>query len=419
MVRNFDPEFIQTLAIQSWSLYGVGMALVVLRIYARIHRLGFKGLQTDDYLMLGAGCFYTLLIVCLNVISQGGGSNLYLPEDYPNGFTPEEVEERIQGSKIVVVSEQAMLNVIYIIKVCMLIMYTRLTLGLNAQRLVRYLAGYVAAGWVGTEIAFFTACRPFSGYWAMPPPNAQCTTLFNYAIVQGCFNITSDLLMLCIPLPLVTRLCAPWKQKAVLILIFSMGIFVIVAAILTKVFNLTNAWDPSYMLWYTRESSVAVYVSNIPMIWPLLREYFPWLKSLTPGQKTTTSQPGRTLGTCTGQSARTTRRLSGGILESRVTTTIRGMRKSDSTEELSGFEGDAELGIITREESWSKDSDRPIFALESSTGPGQWDKAGIQKVTTVHVSEEHVQDVESGSETHDSGGIRSTHDTEKPNKWGF
>src|SRR5215471_1601825 len=98
-----------------------------------------------------------------------------------------------------------MLNVIYCIKVCMLIMYTRLTLGLTAQRLVKYLATYVAAGWVGTEIAFFTACRPFPGYWAMPPPDPQCTTLYNYAIVQGCFNITSDFLMLFISLPLVTR----------------------------------------------------------------------------------------------------------------------------------------------------------------------------------------------------------------------
>jgi hypothetical protein len=67
---DFDPDFIHTLATQSWSLYSVGMFLILLRMYvifepyhdpfssadgyiryARIHRLGFKGLQTDDYLM--------------------------------------------------------------------------------------------------------------------------------------------------------------------------------------------------------------------------------------------------------------------------------------------------------------------------------------------------------------------------------
>src|SRR5882757_6078488 len=131
-----------------------------------------------------------------------------------------------------------MLNVIYVIKCCMLLMYTRLTLGTQIQKMVIYLAIYVFIGWAATEIAFFTACRPFYGYWAMPPPNPQCTTLEHYAIVQACFNISSDTLMLFIPIPLVTRLNMPWKQKGVLLVIFSMGLFVILAAILTKVFNL-------------------------------------------------------------------------------------------------------------------------------------------------------------------------------------
>ena len=49
--------------------------------------------------------FYTTLIVCLNVIVKGGGSNLYPPEQFDT-FTQADIEERIWGSKIVVVSEQ-------------------------------------------------------------------------------------------------------------------------------------------------------------------------------------------------------------------------------------------------------------------------------------------------------------------------
>lgn len=176
-----------------------------------------------------------------------------------------------------------MLNVIYAIKACMLLMYTRLTLGLRDGRMVRWLAVYVAVGWFATESAFFTACRPFSGYWALPPPDPQCTTLANYAIVQACFNISSDVLMLGIPIPLVVRMKLPWRQKIVLVFIFSLGVFVVIAAVLTKVFNLTDVYSPGYMLWYVREASVAVYVSNLPMIWPLLREWFPSLMSMSPG----------------------------------------------------------------------------------------------------------------------------------------
>lgn len=310
-----------------------------------------------------------------------------------------------------------MLNVIYTIKACMLIMYTRLTLGLTAQKLVRYLAIYVAIGWCATEIAFFTACRPFNGYWAMPPPDPQCTTLQNYAIVQCSFNISSDTLMLLIPLPLIKRLSMPWKQKSVLLVIFSMGIFVIVAAILTKVFNLTNIWDPSYMLWYTREASVAVYVSNLPMIWPLLREYFPMLRTLTPSQKNTTSPIGASSTGRLRTKQSTTRVLLGGPGDNRITTTIRGTVKGESTEELSG--SDTELGIITKQQSW----DRHDIGVAVGSRFNDWDKegkkGGIHKVTTVHVSEEHVQDTGSDSDDQISKSIHRTHDIEKGKGWGL
>lgn len=52
--------------------------------------------------------WYTILIVCLNVIAMGGGSNLFKPEEF-SSFGPEEIQERIKGSKIVIVSEQVSL----------------------------------------------------------------------------------------------------------------------------------------------------------------------------------------------------------------------------------------------------------------------------------------------------------------------
>lgn len=314
-----------------------------------------------------------------------------------------------------------MLNLIYVIKVCMLIMYTRLTLGLQVQRLVLYLAVYVAVGWLATEIAFFTACTPFSGYWAMPPPNPQCTTLEHYAIIQGCFNISSDALMLCIPLPLITKLNMPLKQKSVLLVIFSMGLFVILAAILTKVFNLSNVWDPSYMLWYTREASVATYVSNLPMIWPLLREWFPALKALTPGQKSSSAK-GLSYGLSAGRPRTTNiagRHLSGGfggkrLSDTGITTTIKA--KGESTEKLSTAGDDTEMGNITRPESCEM---RPT----TRDGDESWDReanlrdGGIHMTTTVQISEEHLREVR--AEIPRAMGVGEKRDLEKGSEASF
>jgi hypothetical protein len=378
---------------------------------------------------------YTALVVCLNVIAGGGGSNLYLPEEFDT-FSPLDIQERIKGSKIVIVSEQvrkarshfylqslityqAMLNVIYTIKCCMLLMYTRLTLGTRIQKMVIYLGIYVFIGWTSTEIAFFTACRPFYGYWAMPPPNPQCTTLQHYAIVQACFNISSDTLMLCIPIPLITRLNMPWKQKGVLLVIFSMGLFVILAAVLTKYFNLSNIWDPSYMLWYTREASVAVYVSNLPMIWPLLREWFPSLRALTPGQKSSTNTG---TGIALGSRPRTTtiggRHLSGGFGGKRLSdhglvTTIKG--KGESTEELSGSD-DTEMGAFSRRDSWEE---RPSTGRGRKEEFSSWENGKVDKsihlTTVVQVSEEQVHEAGMGH----TADVTSQRDIEKGFEWGF
>ncbi|KAJ3952493.1 hypothetical protein N0V92_011059 [Colletotrichum tropicale] len=251
MMVDTDWQFATTLQRESWILYSIGMALVVMRFSNTL----------------------------LNIITENGGSNLFPIKDYAT-FSPQDIQARIANSKLVLISEQCMLNLIYVLKACVLILYTRLTLNLSTRRFVRWLALYVVIGWTATQITMFSACHPFTDYWAVPPSNPQCATFETYAILQAWFNISSDMLMLMVPLPLIIRMTVSWRQKVVLVFIFSLGICVIVAAFLTKVYNLSDPYSPRYMLWYIREASVAVYVSNLPLLWPLLREWFPWLKNL-------------------------------------------------------------------------------------------------------------------------------------------
>ncbi|KAA8893055.1 hypothetical protein FN846DRAFT_577565 [Sphaerosporella brunnea] len=274
-----DPAFISSLQAESWALYGVAIFIYGLRLFTRIYYNGFRqGMQSDEIFMLLAMLAYTTLIVSLNMIVVGGGSNLFRPEEFAT-FTPLNIKERIKGSKLVIVSEQAMLITIWAVKTCMLIFYSRLTSGLHARRAVKALAIYVVMGFIACELTFFFACRPFKGYWAVPPPDPQCATLVHYATVNAIFNISSDVVMMFIPMPLLIASKLPMKQKVAICTIFMLGVFVIIAAILTKIFNLSNIYSPVYMKWYIRESSTSIYVSNIPLIWPLLRRIVPGLAS--------------------------------------------------------------------------------------------------------------------------------------------
>jgi hypothetical protein len=104
----------------------------------------------------------------------------------------------------------------------------------------------------------------------------QCWSYYNFEIVEGVFNVSADLVVLLVAIPLLMKLRIPIQQKIILVSVFGMGIFVIAAAILTKVYSL----DPdlvsyAYLNWYFREASVSVYVTNLPAVWALLRDICP------------------------------------------------------------------------------------------------------------------------------------------------
>lgn len=82
--------------------------------------------------------------------------------------------------------------------------------------------------------------------------------------------------MLAVGLPLFLRMNLPWRKKAPLIGVFSLGIFTILAAVLNKVYSFTQPFGSLWTYWYTRESSTALLVANIPFCWTLWRRVTRW-----------------------------------------------------------------------------------------------------------------------------------------------
>lgn len=133
---------------------------------------------------------------------------------------------------------------------------------------------------------------------------AQCSSYQAYGIIQGIFAISSDLLMLAIAIPLFMTLRLPRKQKMILLFVFGMGIFIVIAAILTKMYCLVP-WLISYvyMNWYMREATVSILVTCLPMTWSLLRDLFPMLARWVASTATPISSGGTSGGGPLSQSA--------------------------------------------------------------------------------------------------------------------
>lgn len=198
------------------------------------------------------------------------------PKDYDTVLAdPQQVSDRIYGSKIVIGLEQCMLVSTWGVKTCMLILYWRITQNLRSNFYIKLLCIYVAIGFVVIMVTYYGVyCRPFSQYWAMPVENMQCATYQYYSITQAVFNISSDAMMFAVPIPLLVKAQLKRRRKVLLVGVMSLGLFTIIAAILNKYFNFASPLTTTYQIWYIRESSTAIYVANLMCWWPLLRKLF-------------------------------------------------------------------------------------------------------------------------------------------------
>lgn len=262
------------LEAEIWTWYGLSWVIVVARLISRRMLLGsVKKLQVEDYLMIIAMFTDTLLMVGMSIISQTS-SNLIDPNEHVV-LDAAEIARREYGSKWVLVVEQMQILTIWLMKYCLLLMYNRLTMSLSQNLAVKFVAAYVTAGFVVMEILYLGVwCRPFNQYWAVPPDNTQCSAATNHLITNAVINITSDVMIILIPMPIFLKSQLPLKRKAVLIGVFALGAFTILSAILNKFYSFNEPFGSNWTFWYIRESSTAIITANLPYIWTLLRRIF-------------------------------------------------------------------------------------------------------------------------------------------------
>ena len=197
---------------------------------------------------------YLSLLTLINV-SALFATNLY-PANEAAGILadPQDIHDRILGSKIVIALEQCMLFGTWGVKFCIwgfqrkiwqvsshLTYYTLLT---PCSRQIRHyeiilwgLLTYIILGLLITEICYLTVfCKPFSQYWAVPVINDQCATYAHYSIMQATFNISSDFMFMVIPIHMVFIQNKKMKnsRRWIVGFVFGLGVFTIIAAVLNK-----------------------------------------------------------------------------------------------------------------------------------------------------------------------------------------
>ncbi|KAF7556521.1 hypothetical protein G7Z17_g1313 [Cylindrodendrum hubeiense] len=284
-----DP--VAAFAAEAFTLLSLGICIIFLRTYARIRQVGVRGFEADDYLMLLVIVPYTIETSLAYTVGAkySGLTNSAMTDAYRAALDPDskEYQDRIGGSKIQVAGWIMYATVLWIIKSALCAFYFRLTHGLAGYKTKIYIGfGSIVATYIAVVASLLFSCHPFERFWQINPnPGNLCqpasSKLYIFLIVA--LNIVTDLYLILIPIPMLWGAQIPKVKKIGLVVLFSGGIFVMVAGLLRCVLILQNPTKGPQQgaSWAVRESFVAVATSSLPMTWGWMRQKLrPFLGSL-------------------------------------------------------------------------------------------------------------------------------------------
>jgi fucose permease len=159
-------------------------------------------------------------------------------------------------------------------------------------------------------------CRPVGAAWETPvPASASCTSIVTIYLSSAPLNIITDLTLLFLPMPILTGMRLPKKQKIALVITFGFGVFVAVVDVVRIAYlqsaaraNLDaiqnqkptdgtesrNANDFSWnaaltFMWSAVEINVGIMCGCVPAMKPLISRFLPrWILDHTMREKTVT-----------------------------------------------------------------------------------------------------------------------------------
>ncbi|KAK3947609.1 hypothetical protein QBC32DRAFT_270442 [Pseudoneurospora amorphoporcata] len=267
---------------ECWSLQAVAYMVVGLRYFSRIRQLGWGKLAMDDGLMFLALLVYTAETVMAHLVVAWwhGLANNAMTDEQRRLLDPDSKEYRLRvnGSKTHVAGLLLYTTLLWLLKGCWTVYYGRLTAGVYHMR--RWVVGaYIAmpATYVACLCVAFFKCVPFDRQWQIyPDPGNNCEPAVS--VLQTVFvmvmNTMTDLCLLAIPLPIVWQSSLPWYKKLFLMVMFSGGFMEMAFGIVRCVSILTANSDPAQSgYWSVRESFVSVVLTNMPMVYPLLKRF--------------------------------------------------------------------------------------------------------------------------------------------------
>ncbi|KAJ5105063.1 hypothetical protein NUU61_002410 [Penicillium alfredii] len=260
------------LTIETFTEYGIGMVFLIVRLFARLHLGGLRGLRLDDAFAVAAMIFWTMQTAIIYLL-QMYGNNIGLTTQTAMLVPASKMPAMILGSKLAFMNWIWYMCYIWCLKGVLLCLYYKLTQGTWHRNLVWGATAFCLLTWLLCLLTHICICTPVHRNWQIKPyPGDNCTLRGPLYIVIAVFNVLSDLVILIIPIPILAKLQVPLQRKIILVVMFSSGVFIMICTILRAYYSLGDITNlPIALGWANRECFVAAIVVSLPGIKPLFR----------------------------------------------------------------------------------------------------------------------------------------------------
>ncbi|KAI2602781.1 hypothetical protein GGR54DRAFT_467892 [Hypoxylon sp. NC1633] len=246
--------------------------IVGLRAWARMSSGGRLGIED-----------YTILISLACALASGGIMLAGCHYGYGKHLTAIPVDDRYQAFKYFYLCQVTYKACINMTKASILLLYLRI---FNTTKWLRWSCYFMLTSVASYCIASVTAtifqCTPITKAFDKSM-DGTCIDNGRFWYANAGFSITTDLVILTLPMRLVYVLQIPKAQKVALILVFAVGVFVVITSCLrvTTIDIQATTSDPTYdiasTMWTIIEMNVAIVCACLPQIRPLIMKWFPRL----------------------------------------------------------------------------------------------------------------------------------------------
>ncbi|PWY62242.1 integral membrane protein [Aspergillus eucalypticola CBS 122712] len=258
-------------------IIGAALATVsyVLRLYSR--RFTTAGLKVEDWLM-GVGLILSYCATAFVVDTAFNGVGL------PVSSLPADERRRIQFASWMI--QKFWAPSAAFVKISIVVFLKRLLGTVRAYAIIsNILIGFIACWAVTALLVNIFQCTPVQYYYDKDLKGHCMSGQRAFFQAMGAISLVEDVIVLCLPTPIVWRLQITFRQKIAVTLVFSLGglvcIFSLMRLIEFRNFVTTDLASSSAKesVWTCLELDVAIICGCLPLMKPLIQGFLGKVRS--------------------------------------------------------------------------------------------------------------------------------------------